>query len=216
MSESKYSPSYRQIAWTGDISPVLAKSAGSGDDENYFPWHMLDRETEKAYAAFLVYLDMGRDRTISKLANVLYGNPDAIRGLGDWARDNEWVERARAWDTYISETRIEQMEKSVSDAEQMGLRHLPSVVLNLCEIATGKKKDASRQEVAMIKDFMDRFGPAKQRAQAPVQINNYNVNVPSLPDQITKSIEEAEDADYEEINQQAESLIPKSLREKRL
>jgi hypothetical protein len=59
------------------------------------PWHRGDNETSKAYAAFIVYRDLGIGRSLAKVGNEL-GKSRAL--LEGWCAANSWVIRADAWD----------------------------------------------------------------------------------------------------------------------
>jgi hypothetical protein len=67
-------------------------------------WDQQPRETEPSYRAFLVYRDLGADRSF-EAARVLYlpsagGRLRSKRLLARWSTRHEWVERCRAWDNH--------------------------------------------------------------------------------------------------------------------
>jgi hypothetical protein len=69
-------------------------------------WSRQAWEGEKAYAAFLMYRDMGKDRTIDKVGVQLRGErPKGRRGaharLWMWSSNHRWTERVRAWDNEV-------------------------------------------------------------------------------------------------------------------
>lgn len=66
-------------------------------DDN--PIAQLPDETDKAYDAFLRYLNMGPERTIAAVARQI--NKHATQ-LKDWATDNRWVERVRQHNAQVA------------------------------------------------------------------------------------------------------------------
>ena len=60
------------------------------------PWDRQPRETSKAYAAFVIYRDMGTDRTVRSVAEALNKSGTLIAG---WSGKHNWVVRAAAWDS---------------------------------------------------------------------------------------------------------------------
>jgi hypothetical protein len=60
------------------------------------PWDRQPRETSKAYAAFVIYRDMGTDRTVRSVAEALNKSGTLIAG---WSGKHNWVARAAAWDS---------------------------------------------------------------------------------------------------------------------
>jgi hypothetical protein len=63
-------------------------------------WDRLDGESAKAHAAFVVYRDLGVQRSLQKAwERYTNGNTKAMPGyFGRWSSENAWVERAEAWD----------------------------------------------------------------------------------------------------------------------
>jgi hypothetical protein len=60
------------------------------------PWDCQPGESSKAYQAFVIYRDLGADRSIQRVANELSKN----RGtLTNWSHTWYWAERAAAWDS---------------------------------------------------------------------------------------------------------------------
>lgn len=67
-----------------------------------------ERETDKAYAAFKTYLDLGPDRSLRQVANRLGKNHKVIIR---WAHDFNWRERVRA-----HSARQTQLERETADS----------------------------------------------------------------------------------------------------
>ena len=62
------------------------------------PWERQKGESAQAFAAFLAYLQMGADRSLSAVGQRL-GKSKAL--MERWSSANGWVERCRAWDNYL-------------------------------------------------------------------------------------------------------------------
>jgi hypothetical protein len=58
-------------------------------------WERQPGETAKAYDQFCTYRDLGRGRTLAKVAEILARNTSWIRTV---AAQRDWVRRASAWD----------------------------------------------------------------------------------------------------------------------
>lgn len=74
------------------------------------PWERQPEETTKAYEAFCIYRDMGRERSLSKVAEKLQKSYTLI---GRWSRENGWVERAAKWDD-----EQDRIEREIAQREQ--------------------------------------------------------------------------------------------------
>src|SRR5262245_8359076 len=62
------------------------------------PWDQMPGESDIAYGQFCRYRDMGRDRTVAKVAFALQRSPGH---LNNQAHDWRWVARARAFDAEL-------------------------------------------------------------------------------------------------------------------
>lgn len=204
---------------TGEINPWLAKSTKnekqlqeSGSNVAR-PWDQVKGETAKSYSAFLLYLDLGpHERSQSKLAEVIYGNPSSTATIAEWSVKHNWLVRAQAWDTFCSNTKVTRMEKAVEESEEIMLAYLPKATLTLAQAAVGEVT-LGRTQMRALSDFLDRVGPSKRRRAAPVEANiSLTVSAPELPES-TKQEVEVQDAEI--ISESAQDLIPESLQEKR-
>ena len=73
-------------------------------------WDRLPTESTKAYEAFSIYRDMGRERSLSKVAERLQKS-DTL--MGRWSRNFDWVERAACWDD-----EQDRIEREIAQREQ--------------------------------------------------------------------------------------------------
>lgn len=103
------------------------------------PWHQLPGETAKAYAAFGIYLHMGKDRSLAKACEKVYGPGRAnVAQLGRWSSKNSWVDRAEAYD---SDHLLERMNRRTEDREktrQLAYDHAPRLLQIVLDISDGK------------------------------------------------------------------------------
>lgn len=82
------------------------------------PWEQQEGESNKAFEAFTVYLEMGPERSVRAVGQKL----DKSRTLiGRWSVTYGWVERAAAWDADILE---KAHAAAVKKKAQMTERHL--------------------------------------------------------------------------------------------
>lgn len=67
------------------------------------PWERQPDESEKAYAAFLCYRDLGTDRNVTDAYRQSQRKPDAKQADGTWnkwVKKHRWRDRARGWDDH--------------------------------------------------------------------------------------------------------------------
>lgn len=100
------------------------------------PWEQQPGERAKPWAAFVIYRDLGMERSYSEVARRLTGtlpNPNAAgpsaaklrpRSMGRvmaWAKEYNWKLRAEAFDRFLDDQRI---KKQVDDQRAMVDRHI--------------------------------------------------------------------------------------------
>lgn len=78
-------------------------------------WERLPDETNKAYAAFCCYRDMGSERGIRKVAQVI---GKSYTYLEEWSKKYDWVNRVTAYDDYLDSKNRAVREKSLIDVKQ--------------------------------------------------------------------------------------------------
>lgn len=82
------------------------------------PWERQKGESAQAFAAFLVYLQMGADRSLSAVGQRL-GKSRAL--MERWSSANGWVERCRAWDNHLQR---EAKKAAAAEVRSMTRRHI--------------------------------------------------------------------------------------------
>ena len=81
------------------------------------PWERQKGESPQAFAAFLIYLELGPKRSLHMVGQQL----GKSRGLMErWSSANHWVERCRAWDNHLQQ---EARRAAVAEVRQMNKRH---------------------------------------------------------------------------------------------
>ncbi len=68
------------------------------------PWERRKGESQRAFAAFVMYRDLGNERTYATVAEKLQKSEALI---GRWGRNHSWQERVEAYDAYLDRRRVE-------------------------------------------------------------------------------------------------------------
>ncbi len=74
------------------------------------PWDREPNESAKAYAAFVVYRDMGLERSIQKVAQKCAKSCSLLKR---WSSDYAWVDRAWDYDRHLQELRLRAAEQDI-------------------------------------------------------------------------------------------------------
>ena len=96
-------------------------------------WERQKNESEKAFAAFKMFLDFGDERTQQKVAEK--SNKDASL-IHRWASDYNWQERARAWDNSLLELKRRNYAKRYNqflDKQFKGNERIQELLLKVLE-----------------------------------------------------------------------------------
>jgi hypothetical protein len=108
-------------------------------DPNAKPWDQLPEETDKQFAAFLVYLNLGANRTVKKAIEEVgkRGKTNGQRSWDNYAASNRWLERASAYDIYIQQELKSRNEdfmvvgkKSMAEAYCLSAQMLADILRN--------------------------------------------------------------------------------------
>ena len=88
-------------------------------------WERQSIDTEKSFAGFVVYRDMGPQRTLAKVAEAMGKRPIYKANLEGWSREHFWRKRCSAWDTHKDSVNLEaQLEARRAASRDMVERHL--------------------------------------------------------------------------------------------
>lgn len=99
------------------------------------PWERRESESTKAYEAFCTYRDMGRERSLSKVAEKLQKSETL---MGRWSGAHSWVDRAAKWDDEQERIERETAQKEQAKAiKNMRERHAKLAEAMLIKAAKG-------------------------------------------------------------------------------
>lgn len=102
------------------------------------PWERLEREPPKAYQGFIIFRDMGPERTVSEAYRRYTNRPDS-RAPGRffimWASEFNWRVRAQAYDDYCERLRLREQDVAIREAAKRHVKQLRNfaAVLNKFE-----------------------------------------------------------------------------------
>ena len=99
-------------------------------------WERLQGESTKAYAHFVLYRDMGPERSLRKLAADARTR-SKLRQLQHWSSRWNWVERCQNYDDYLDQQARVEQEKERRD---MMRRHAKIAVLGQNVVVKGIEK----------------------------------------------------------------------------
>ena len=98
------------MASKGHPQSQLATDPGDGRQ----PWERQPGESDRAWAAFQAYRDMGAgNRSFNKTYQKRYSKPshaEAPQFFRNWAREHRWFERATAWDRHLDDVNRQAQE----------------------------------------------------------------------------------------------------------
>ena len=116
------------------------------------PWHRQPEESPKAFAAFQVYLTLGPDRSIDIAYNKATGKRATAAGghYIKWSSRFGWVARAKAFDSYEWDQKLEARETAREEARQKLIDEMDELVLGLIKLAkSGTNNDATRLKATL-------------------------------------------------------------------
>ena len=114
------------------------------------PWERQEGETPKQFEAFVIYRNMGDERSLSSVAQQLNKSKQL---LGRWSAANNWVERCTAWDN--EQDRILRQEQ-IKDIKRMRQRHA-SIAADMLEAATKGLKHIKEHPEEMTSNDVSRL-----------------------------------------------------------
>lgn len=88
-----------------------------------FPWEIQPNETKPAYDAFVLYRDMGAERSQVKVSQSCGKHPTLIQR---WSRRWRWQWRLEQWERYLDRIRVAEIAKQTREAAR---RHLSMSLL---------------------------------------------------------------------------------------
>ncbi len=82
------------------------------------PWERQKGESVQAFEAFVIYRNMGQERSLKAVAQQLSKSLPLIKR---WSREKEWQERVRAYDNDLDS---KARKKAIADRKAMTDRHI--------------------------------------------------------------------------------------------
>jgi hypothetical protein len=97
--------------------------AQDGKTEETKPWERMPAESDKAFAKFCAYRDMGPQRSLAKLRQLHAGEKGWTRGaIEDLCSRWRWVDRAAAWDDEQDRARSEAQTRMIAEMAERQAR----------------------------------------------------------------------------------------------
>ena len=150
------------------------------------PWDRQKGEGARAFEAFLVYLQMGPERSVRAVAQKL---SKSYTLAGRWSSTYHWVERCRAWDNYLQQ---EAKKAAVAEVRRMNQRHAKmasaiqaTAMQALQEMGTSMVKPKNFASVVKLATDLER-----QSLTAEVAENTPSAQDQREDDPLTKSLKE--------------------------
>lgn|SRR3982751_1254965 len=100
-------------------------------------WTRRRHEGVRAFQAFHLYLQMGADRSISKVAGQL-GKSRSL--LARWSTAHEWSERAGEWDAHLAKLERRAREKQCKEAAENHVNVAKSMLSRVAETLNAMAK----------------------------------------------------------------------------
>ena len=82
-------------------------------NEERKPWERQPNEGTKPYEAFTIYRDMGKERTLPKVAEKC---GKSVSLISRWSQTHSWVERVTAWDDEADRQAAQKQLKDIANA----------------------------------------------------------------------------------------------------
>jgi len=123
------------------------------------PWDRQIKETAKAYEAFIIYRELGLERSYPKVAQRLLKSGTLIKR---WSAKYNWTERIAEFDSYVSSKLDEQYIEKTKDVNREHLklleasrRALMSVIVTLNDkLETGGLKELEGWSLEKLFDYL--------------------------------------------------------------
>jgi len=129
------------------------------------PWERRDTDTDKSWAAFCVYRDMGAGRSLRELQERVYGRKEGApkaQGNGHitrWSSEHDWVARCRAYDEHLDALNLARVE----EGREVAFRRLATMrekALRALEKMLDDPDNATGPQLSAIREVLDRTGVA--------------------------------------------------------
>lgn len=170
------------------------------------PWDKLPDESDTAYHRFSIYLELGTDRSISKVRKKTGKSQGYDRHLYRWSSAYNWVERASAYDQYMIKQSLENKGERLKHGQARLIKMMDKALDELDEVlsmgnvlAVGEGgSSVVNQKLRAIENVLDRVGLVKQTEipdldNKPVWNNTYIETIYAKMEQRTLEAEGEEE-----------------------
>lgn len=129
------------------------------------PWERRDTDTDKSWAAFCVYRDMGAGRSLQGVIDALCEGDNKATGrrraghVERWCSSNDWVARCRAYDEHVDRENLARVE----EGREVAFRRLAGMrlkALRALEDMIDDPEQATGPRMAAVREVLDRTGIA--------------------------------------------------------
>jgi len=111
-------------------SELTATGMGKMIHEEIKPWNKLPHETDEAYSAFCLYLNMGKKRSMATVMTTL-DKTLSIEQLNSWSNTFFWTKRVRLCEGFIQDQLLNNGAQLSSDTITQHKIELPTSVSNV-------------------------------------------------------------------------------------
>jgi len=109
------------------------------------PWARIPGETGKAFAAFVIYLELGKARSAAKALVVAGSKPGNRRHWERWASKNNWRPRAEAYDADQLHEQIAGRHIGREQVRQAVYNESAEIIAELRDLSIGKVRAGDRK-----------------------------------------------------------------------
>jgi hypothetical protein len=133
-------------------------------------WERRESESARAYRAFMLYVSMDADRSLSKVAQKLCVSKTII---ARWSAQFNWIERARQHDQHASKERLARLSaarENLVDAQVRAAQKMLALIETSLPRLTRRKLNAqnvSRMFTAVARTLQSVFGDEPLSARKP-------------------------------------------------
>ncbi|MBN2734741.1 MAG: hypothetical protein JXQ82_07795 [Methanomicrobiaceae archaeon] len=149
------------------------------------PWEIQPKESEKAFAAFCVYRDLGPDRSLSKVSEALQ---KSSRWIKEWSRTHDWIVRVKAYDNHLDEVQRQEEETQLK-------QDIKSAAKSRRDILTKQRKILEKQTDHLLKQW-ENYESGKIKKPPLMSMSDWR--------QVTDSIVRNERLEHGEVTERTE------------
>ena len=130
------------------------------------PWEQRPTETDLAYSYFVSYMEIGHDRSMTKVVQKHNRKESYKTQLGKWSSKYDWIDRCKAYDQYVMLKSLENREKLLDVAHarllnllEKALDTYEEILLldNVIYVGEGSTT-VLNDRIKIAKDILDRLG----------------------------------------------------------